>query len=63
MIKILSKLLAVIFTVIIAIVLYPICAFFYIFKLLGQISSVMFGFTNGLITKLWAEVRDETINI
>ncbi len=62
MIKILSKLFAVILTVAVAIVLYPICAFFYIFKLIGQISSVMFNFTNHFIAKIWADIKEETIN-
>lgn len=60
MIKIISKLFALILTIAIAIVLYPICAFFYIFKLIGQISSIMFGFTNHLIAKLWLEIKEET---
>lgn len=62
MIKILSKLVALILTIAIAIVLYPICAVFYIFKLIGQVSSVMFGFTNNLIAKLWSDIKEETMH-
>ncbi len=60
MIRILVKLVALIITI--AIVLYLICAGFYIFKLIGQVFSIMFGFTNSLIAKLWADIKEETMH-
>lgn len=58
MVWFLSRLIAVVLTVILAIILYPICGIFWILGLLGKIGTHMFEFTNGAIHKLWEDLSN-----
>lgn len=58
MIVILSYLLAVILTLAMAIILYPIAAVFWVIGLFGRISDSMFAFTTKTISKLWQDLKD-----
>lgn len=58
MVLVLSYLLAVILTVALAIVLYPIAAVFWILGLFGKISDKMFKFTKKAISRLWKDLKE-----
>lgn len=58
MVVALSYVLAVLITVALAIILYPIAAIFWVFGLLGKVSNSMFYFTRSTISKLWRDIRN-----
>jgi hypothetical protein len=57
MVRALSYIIAVIITVTLAIFLYPIAALFWVFGLLGKVSSGLFAFTKRTISALWRDLR------
>ena len=59
MVVALSYIIAIILTVALAILLYPISACFWVLGLLGKISDKMFVFTNKAIKSLWRDLRDD----
>ena len=59
MVNVLSKIIAVLITVILACVLYPIAAFFWILGIIGKLSDNIFSFTNSVIKKLWSDIKEE----
>lgn len=59
MVKIISYIIAVIITAVIAVPLYPIAAVFWVFSYIGRISTYLFNFTNNTIKKLWADTRSD----
>lgn len=61
MVVFLSYVIAVILTVGLAVCLYPLCAIFWISGLLGKISNGMFNFTNGVIKKLWQDIKGSSV--
>ncbi len=58
MVVALSYFLAVIITVALAIVLYPIAGILWLCGLLGKLSDDLFGFTKKTIKKLWQDIKD-----
>ncbi len=58
MVILLSYLFAVVLTVALAIILYPIAAVFWILGLFGKISDKMFKFTKKAIAGLWKDLRE-----
>ena len=69
MVVALSYIFAVIITVALAIILYPIAAFFWILGIFGRLAEVMFAFTQKTISSLWSDLGNvkksmpnETIN-
>ena len=62
MIKIISYIVAMMITVFLVGLLFPIAAICYILSilgdLLGKLSTVVFTFTKGLIKKLWSDLKD-----
>lgn len=58
MIKALSYMFAVILTLAIAIVLYPIAGIFWILGLFGKIADALFGFTKKVLSSIWREIRE-----
>ncbi len=58
MVRVLSTIIATIITMALAIILYPICAVLYVFKVLGTISTHLFNFVNKTIKRLWKDVFD-----
>lgn len=65
MVIMLSYLIAVIITVVLAIVLYPISAIFYVVGkigyVLGKLADFIFSRTNSAIRKLWADIKNTKI--
>jgi hypothetical protein len=59
MVNVLSRIIAVILTVLIAIVLYPFCGLFWLMGILGRIGEKLFKFTNGTIQKMWSDISSE----
>ena len=57
MVVALSYLIAVILTVILAVLLYPIAGIFWGLGLFGRISDKLFGFTTKVIRSLWNDLR------
>lgn len=57
MIVAISYLLAVIITLLLAIILYPIAGFFWILGFFGRISEGLFKFTSNMISSLWRDIR------
>lgn len=57
MIVALSYFIAVILTIALAVLLYPISGFFWILGLLGRISDSIFSFTNRVIKSLWRDIK------
>lgn len=62
MVLALSYVIAIILTIILAILLYPISAFFWVLGLLGRISDKLFVFTNRAIKSLWRDIRNDNQN-
>ncbi len=58
MVVIFSYVFAVVITVALAIILYPIAALFWILGLFGNISNAMFKFTKKAISGLWKDIGD-----
>lgn len=58
MIVALSYLLAVIITIALAILLYPIAGLFWILGLFGKLSDAIFKFTQRVIVSLWRDIRN-----
>ncbi|MBR3588217.1 MAG: hypothetical protein IKL16_01500 [Clostridia bacterium] len=58
MVVALSYVIAIILTIALAILLYPISAFFWLLGLLGKIADKLFVFTNGAIKSLWRDIRN-----
>ena len=56
MVRALSYIIAVIITVALAIILYPIAALFWVFGLLGKLSDGLFTFTKWAISALWRDL-------
>lgn len=56
MVKILSYIIAVILTVALSIVMYPLAAIFWLVGLLGRFSEDLFDFTTDKIEDLWFEL-------
>ena len=54
----LSYILAVLLTIALAIVLYPIAGLFWILGFFGKISEALFAFTSRLIKSLWRDIRN-----
>ena len=61
MVVALSYILAVIITILLAIILYPIAALFWIMGLFGKLSEHVFVFTKKTISALWKDIRTSTI--
>ena len=57
MVRALSYIIAVIITVALAIILYPIAALFWVFGLLGKLSDGLFAFTKRTISALWRDLK------
>lgn len=57
MVNVLSNLIAVLITVALALILYPIAAVFWILGFIGQIGGKLFVWTNALIKKLWDDIH------
>ena len=57
MVSALSYLIAIILTLCLAIILYPISGLFWILGLFGKVSDVMFRFTTKVIRSLWRDIR------
>ncbi len=60
MVKLISYIVAVVLTVLIALILYPIAALFYLFSIIGKISDNLFKWANSTIKKLWKEVKESS---
>ena len=58
MVVALSYFIALLLTFAIAILLYPISAFFWVLGLLGKISDNLFAFTNKVIRSLWKDIKN-----
>lgn len=58
MVVALSYVLAVLITVALAIVLYPIAGLFWVFGLLGKLSDGLFKFTKKTIAALWRDLKN-----
>ena len=56
MVVFLSYFIAIILTVALAILLYPVAAFFWIMGLFGKVSDGMFKFTSKTISTLWIDL-------
>ena len=56
MVSALSYIIAVVITMCLAIVLYPISALFWILGLFGKIADLLFDFTTKLIRSLWQDI-------
>lgn len=61
MVVALSYIFAVIFTAVLACILYPIAGVFWLVGLLGKLSEQMFRFSNNAIKKLWADISNKRI--
>lgn len=59
MVFLISKMIAVIITVVLACVLYPIAAIFYVVGLLGRAGDTLFKWTNMVIKGLWIDLKSE----
>lgn len=57
MVVAISYLLAVVITVLLAIVLYPIAGIFWILGFFGRLSEGMFAFTQRAISSLWKDIK------
>lgn len=57
MVVALSYLLAVVITVFLAIILYPIAGLFWVLGFFGRIADSMFSFTSKMISSLWRDIR------
>lgn len=57
MIVALSYLIAVILTIALAVILYPIAGYFWVLGLFGKIADRMFKFTSKIIRSLWRDIR------
>ena len=62
MVVALSYIIAIVLTIALAIILYPISAFFWLLGLLGKISDTLFAFTNRVIKSLWRDLRNSEKN-
>ena len=58
MIIALSYILAVLLTIALAVVLYPIAGLFWILGFFGKISEALFAFTSKVINSLWRDIRN-----
>ena len=58
MVVALSYVIAVILTLALAVLLYPISAVFWILGLLGKIADRLFTFTNRVIKSLWSDIKN-----
>ncbi len=58
MIVVLSYLLAILITLAVAVLLYPVAAVFWFLGLFGRISDNLFVFTRRIISSLWKDIRD-----
>lgn len=56
MVVVLSYIFAIIITMMLAIILYPIAALFWIMGLFGKVADVMFRFTKKVISSLWKDI-------
>lgn len=56
MIVALSYILAVIFTVLVAVILYPIAAVFWVLGLFGKLAEYIFALTKKAIAYLWKDI-------
>ena len=56
MVSALSFIIAIILTAVLAIILYPIAAMFWILGLFGKLSDGMFKMTKRLISSLWKDI-------
>lgn len=54
----LSYVLAVLLTIALAVVLYPIAGLFWILGFFGKISEALFAFTSKVINSLWIDIRN-----
>ena len=54
----LSYVLAVLLTIALAVVLYPIAGLFWILGFFGKISEALFAFTSKVINSLWRDIRN-----
>ncbi len=57
MISVLSFIIAVLLTIVVALILYPIAAIFWIFGLIGKLSEHTFKLTTKIISYLWKDLR------
>ena len=58
MVKLISYIVAIVLTALIALVLYPLAALFYLFSIIGKISDNLFKWANNTIKKLWNDVKE-----
>lgn len=58
MIIALSYIFAVLITIALAIVLYPIAGLFWVLGFFGKISEALFAFTSRVINSLWSDIRN-----
>ena len=63
MVVVVSRLIAVVLTLILACLLYPVAAFFYIIGWFGKIGDVLFQWTNKMVKRLWEDLKNENENI
>lgn len=59
MVNVLSRIIAIILTVILACILYPISGIFWVMAMIGKVGSYLFEWTNETIKKLWTDVNME----
>ena len=57
MVSALSYVIAIIITMCLAIILYPISGLFWLLGLFGKIADVLFRFTTKLIRSLWQDIK------
>lgn len=57
----LSYVLAVVFTAVLACILYPIAGVFWLIGLLGKLGEKLFEFSNHAIKSLWADISNKKI--
>lgn len=65
MIRVLSYLIAVIFTIIFVVILYPIAGVFWVLGLFGKLADGIFALTKNIISYLWKDIskfKDQTVN-
>ena len=61
MVKILSRIFAVLITVVLVIILYPIAAILWVLGFIGKLGTKMFEWTNKTIKKLWNDIKQENL--
>ena len=61
MVVVISYIVAIILTVLLALTLYPVAAMFWVLGLLGKLSDTLFSFTRKTIKGLWSDINNTEI--